>query len=167
MAQKWLKIGFGAIFPIFRLIYSYFLGEAKTYIFPIFFLFRAGGPKWSLYQANGIAILDLKLFSPEMLRRHTPAKTFPESRLKSDSCELCLLQCTQFARCCVQDTYSGRCFRTIVVYQMITYNYFSFVNDFSCEFTITLCIIIHDEVCFFYLASASPLCISCNYNYIK
>ena len=36
---------FRAIFPIFRLFFSYFLGEAKTYIFPIFFLFRAGGPK--------------------------------------------------------------------------------------------------------------------------
>ena len=56
MAQKWVKIGFGVIFPIFWLIFSYFPGEAETYFFPIFFLFRAGGPKWGLYQANGIAI---------------------------------------------------------------------------------------------------------------
>ena len=64
MAQKWVKIGFGAIFPIFRLIFSYFLGEAETYIFPIFSLFRAGGPKWGLYQANRIARLFLSQAHP-------------------------------------------------------------------------------------------------------
>ena len=37
MAQKWVRIGFVAIFPIFRLIFPYFPGEAETYIFPIFF----------------------------------------------------------------------------------------------------------------------------------
>ena len=36
---------FRAIFPIFGLFFPYFLGAAVSYIFPIFFLFRAGGPK--------------------------------------------------------------------------------------------------------------------------
>ena len=35
MAQKWVRIGFGAIFPIFQLFFAYFPGEAKTYILPI------------------------------------------------------------------------------------------------------------------------------------
>ena len=52
------KQGFGAIFLFFG-YFSYFPGggpwEPETYIFPIFFLFRAGGPKPILYQANGIA----------------------------------------------------------------------------------------------------------------
>ena len=43
MAQKRVTIGFGAIFPISQLIFSYFSGEAETYIFPIFFPFRASG----------------------------------------------------------------------------------------------------------------------------
>ena len=57
MAPNPIFTHFWAIFPIFRLIFSYFLGEAETYIFPIFFLFRAGGPKWGLYQANRIPSL--------------------------------------------------------------------------------------------------------------
>ena len=44
-AENCPKIAFSAHFPIFRLIFSCFLGEANTNIFPIFFLFRAGGPK--------------------------------------------------------------------------------------------------------------------------
>ena len=36
---------FRAIFPIFRLFFSYFLGEAVFCVFPIFFLFQASGPK--------------------------------------------------------------------------------------------------------------------------
>ena len=54
MAPNPIFSHFWAIFPIFRLIFSYFLGEAETFFFPIFFLFRAGGPKWGLYQANRI-----------------------------------------------------------------------------------------------------------------
>ena len=46
-------------FSYFSANFSYFPGEAETYIFPIFFLFRAGGPKWGLFQANRIATLEI------------------------------------------------------------------------------------------------------------
>ena len=50
MAKKWVKLGFGVIF-LFSANFSYFPGEAETY----FLLFRAGGQKWGLYQANAPA----------------------------------------------------------------------------------------------------------------
>ena len=54
--EKWLKNGFWphrmAIFPFF----SCFPGGAKIHFLAIFFPFRAGGPKWGLYQAITIAM---------------------------------------------------------------------------------------------------------------
>ena len=37
MAQKWVKIRFGASFPSFRPVFFFFPGEAETYIFLFFF----------------------------------------------------------------------------------------------------------------------------------
>ena len=58
MAQKWVKMRFGAIFLFFGYFFPIFGGRPNPIFFSLFFfLFRAGGPKWGLYQANRIATL--------------------------------------------------------------------------------------------------------------
>ena len=42
---------------MFRLSFSYFAGEAEIRVIPIFFLFRAGGPKSPFQQAGRVLIL--------------------------------------------------------------------------------------------------------------
>ena len=54
------KTLFSSHFSYSSTIFSYFLGEAVSYIFPIFLLFRAGGPKPILQQANGVSSLGLE-----------------------------------------------------------------------------------------------------------
>ena len=66
--ENWHKNRVLGPFSYFLAI-SYFFGEGprepETYIFPIFFLFRAGGPKPILYQASGIATLEVCLEDSE------------------------------------------------------------------------------------------------------
>ena len=65
MAPNPIFTHFWAIFPIFRLFFSYFLGEAGTYISPIFFsYFGPEARNRKKYQANGIA----NLLRPFLLR---------------------------------------------------------------------------------------------------
>ena len=54
MAPKWVNVGFGGHCSYFSANF-WGGGGAETYFFPIFFLFRAGGSKWGLYQANRFA----------------------------------------------------------------------------------------------------------------
>ena len=61
MGEKWPKMGklpfltHFSISPIFRPFFSHFPGGAKILFSAIFFPFRAGGPKWGLYEATRIA----------------------------------------------------------------------------------------------------------------
>ena len=82
MAQKWVKIGFGVIFPIFWLIFSYFPGEAETYFFLFFSYFGPEALNGVCTSAIVAAILGQKANCAKASLRHPDISERPPGLIK-------------------------------------------------------------------------------------